>query len=138
MIPAPGDCELDIGTKPAAEREGANGSITEASKPDVIIGTVIGRSMALTRVRSVDPPDTIRACDGSSTNGRARPRSRFQISSSSRGVAGHDSDTGRVLRAGALIIVASSISAIGVMPAIGSVENWPSAYDTAPIRRPST
>jgi hypothetical protein len=34
-------------------------------------------------------------------------------------------------------IVASTISAIGVIPAIGSFENDPSEYDTAPISRPS-
>ena len=35
-------------------------------------------------------------------------------------------------------VVASTISPIGVMPAMGSVANEPSAYDTAPIIRPST
>ena len=34
--------------------------------------------------------------------------------------------------------VESVISAIGVMPAIGSFEKLPSAYDTAPISLPST
>ena len=34
-------------------------------------------------------------------------------------------------------VVASTISPIGVMPAIGSVANDPRAYDTAPMRRPS-
>ena len=34
--------------------------------------------------------------------------------------------------------VASTISPIGVMPAMGSVANEPSAYDTAPIILPST
>jgi hypothetical protein len=34
--------------------------------------------------------------------------------------------------------VASVISAIGVMPAIGSLENDPRAWETAPISRPST
>ena len=35
-------------------------------------------------------------------------------------------------------VVASTISPIGVMPAMGSVANDPRAYDTAPMRRPST
>ena len=35
------------------------------------------------------------------------------------------------------MIVESVISAIGVMPAIGSLENAPSAYETAPMSRPS-
>jgi len=35
-------------------------------------------------------------------------------------------------------VVASTISPIGVMPAMGSVANDPSAYDTAPMIRPST
>ena len=34
--------------------------------------------------------------------------------------------------------VASIISRIGVMPAIGSFGNDPMAYETAPMRRPST
>jgi hypothetical protein len=33
--------------------------------------------------------------------------------------------------------VASIISAIGVMPAIGSFEKLPTEYETAPINRPS-
>src|SRR5436309_318589 len=37
-----------------------------------------------------------------------------------------------------LKLVESVISAIGVMPAIGSLEKLPSAYETAPMRRPST
>ena len=40
-----------------------------------------------------------------------------------------------VRRAG--IAVASIISAIGVMPAMGSFEKLPIEYDTAPIKRPS-
>ena len=35
-------------------------------------------------------------------------------------------------------VVESVISAIGVIPAIGSFEKLPSAYDTAPISLPST
>ena len=68
---------------------------------------------------------------------RARPRSRAQMSINCAGVAGHVIDTGREPRMAAGIIVASTISAIGVMPAMGSVENWPSEYETAPTRRPS-
>jgi hypothetical protein len=37
-----------------------------------------------------------------------------------------------------LKLVESVISAIGVIPAIGSFEKLPSAYETAPMRRPST
>ncbi len=50
--PAPGDCAFDIGTKPAAENAGEIESNTDASKPEAIIGTAIGRSIALMRVRS--------------------------------------------------------------------------------------
>ena len=137
---ADGDCaeELETGTNPAAVNAADIGAITERSKPDATIGTAIGRSIALIRPMSPDTPDNTSACDGSSTNARARPRSRDQMSSSSRGEAGHDSDTGRVPGVGACIAVASTISAIGVMPQIGSVENCPSAYETAPINRPST
>ena len=39
----------------------------------------------------------------------------------------------RTLRVYSASVVESVISAIGVIPAIGSFENAPSAYDTAPL-----
>ena len=135
----PGDCAaLDIGTNPAAAKAGEMGSSTEASNPAATIGTAIGRSIDPIRLQSPEPPDSTSTCEGSSANGRARPRSRAQMSISCAGVAGQVIDTGREPRAAAGIVVASTISAIGVMPAMGSVENWPSEYETAPTRRPST
>ena len=129
--------EFDIGTKPAALNADDMGSSTEASNPEAIIGTAIGRSMAPKRPRSEATPEITSACEGSSTNPRTRLRSRDQMSINSRGVGFRDIATGRVTRAVSFMIVASIISAIGVMPAIGSVENWPSEYETAPSSLPS-
>ena len=48
-----------------------------------------------------------------------------------------DAARARPAAAASLNAVASVISAIGVMPAIGSFEKLPSEYETAPISRPS-
>jgi hypothetical protein len=51
-------------------------------------------------------------------------------------VTGISSRTACVARARGMA-VASFISAIGVIPAIGSFENAPIEYEIAPIKRPS-
>ena len=70
-------------------------------------------------------------------------KGRFQLSARRKAVVRFSRVSGKssCMRAArgrvSLSPVASVISSIGVMPAIGSFENAPSAYDTAPINRPS-
>ena len=91
------------------------------------------------RVRSDDAPDRTSACDGSSTNGlRSAEIARPDLEQLARRRLAATWRPGASRARRAVIIVASTISSIGVMPAIGSVENWPSEYDTAPISLPST
>ena len=66
-----------------------------------------------------------------------RDRATQLVEQLARRQAGATSRPRRVCARRGRIVVASVISSIGVMPAIGSFENCPSEYETAPISRPS-
>ena len=106
-------------------------------------GVAIGRSS----VPSWSPPSPATARDaptscasfGRSANGRFQLSALRNAAVRFSRVSGNSTWT-RAPPAGRVSVndAESVISAIGVMPAIGSFEKLPSAYDTAPIRRPST
>ena len=75
--------------------------------------------------------DAPKARDGASASWNARARSETPAPI---GIGPRDVRAGAVEGGG---IVACIISAIGVMPAIGSVAKLPREYDTAPINWPS-
>ena len=112
------------------------------SKPDITSGVAIGRSSVPTCMSGRPAmPLTPTSCAsfGRSANGRFQLSARRNASVRFSGVSGKSSCT-RALRGrtwAALITVASVISAIGVMPAIGSFEKLPSEYETAPMSLPS-
>ena len=96
----------------------------------------IGRSIVATW--PLTPSPKICTSPGRSANGRAHDiEARMAAATLSR-VTGI-SRRARVPIGGRGVssVAASIISAIGVMPAIGSLENAPSEYDTAPTSLPS-
>ena len=116
-------------------------SASSGSKPDITSGVAIGRSS----VPSWPPPRpatalTPTSCASSGPLGeRPVPVERLAERGGQALARERELDAARARRAAAasLNVVASVISAIGVMPAIGSLEKLPSAYETAPISLPS-
>ena len=101
----------------------------------MVSGVAIGRSIVPT-LASSPLPNTCTSF-GLSAKGRTHEkawRSEARMLSGDSGICSAMRSAGR---RGAACAVASTISSNGVMPAIGSFENWPSEYETAPTRRPS-
>jgi len=106
----------------------------------MVSGVAIGRSSVATSrlpMPATDGGPTTSASPGRSANGRFQLSALRNDATSPSRVSGNSTLTrapgGRV----PVNEVASVISSMGVMPAIGSFEKLPSAYDTAPIKRPS-
>ena len=79
-----------------------------------------------------------RASAGDSAKGRVRANTFCSVRANDAELSGRLSRRGRgSRRATARARVASAISSMGVMPAMGSREKLPSEYETAPTSRPS-
>ena len=124
------------GTKPWSRKAEATGSITPASNPPKVSGVAIGRSKVPMPAFNAASPKTWTSA-GLSANGRIQLNAWRSDALRLSGVSGTWSSTRAACRRGPVKVAASVISSIGVMPAIGSLENWPSEYETAPTRRPS-
>ncbi len=109
--------------------------MTDASKPPMVNGVAIGRSIVPT-LASRPLPNTWTSL-GLSAKGRIHENACRNDARMLSLVSGICRSTRPAWRRGAACAVASTISSNGVMPAIGSFENCPSEYDTAPTRRPS-
>src|SRR5262245_61615295 len=100
------------------------------------MGVAIGRSRAPIPDIGV-PPLRTWTSDGLSANGRTQENACRNDARSESGVSGVGRSTLALCRRGVGSVAAWIISSIGVMPAIGSLENCPREYDTAPTSRPS-
>ena len=139
MPARPAPAAAPIGRKPALRKVEASTSPILASKPDMTSGVAIGLSMV-----PISPPkpltlDTPTSCAslGRSANGRFQFSALRNDASRPSEVMGRPTSTRAPGGRGAFEVVASVISAIGVMPAIGSFEKLPREYDTAPMSLPS-
>ena len=131
-----------VGTNPCSRNAPPKMSATSGSKPDITSGVAIGRS-SVPSCAAAEAGDRARRRTAAASSGRSA-NGRFQVSALRNAAVEVlarqrelDVDASRPAAATSLNAVASVISAIGVMPAIGSFEKLPSAYDTAPISRPS-
>ena len=95
------------------------------SKPPSVSGVAIGRSSVPMPALTLPSPKTWTSA-GLSANGRTHENAWRSDAAQPSGVSGIGSSTRAAWRRGAGSVAASIISSIGVMPAIGSFENWPS------------
>ena len=125
----------DTGAKPAAANVSDNHAPIGVEKPAIESGVAIGRRTGLLTVSRPSP-----LIEAGETFTPARPgidaRNASRSASAVSGVSRGNAATRRGVAA-ADAAVASTISAIGVMPAMGAFANWPMEYATAPTRRPS-
>ena len=116
-------------------------SARSGSKPDITSGVAIGRSsvpnwLPPRPATAVMPVNSVSF--GRSANGRFQASALRNAAERPSRVSGNSTFTRAPGGRTSLKVVESVISAIGVMPAIGSFEKLPRAYETAPISLPST
>ncbi len=101
------------------------GSMTLVSNPPNDSGVAIGRS-SVPMPALTDPSPKTWTSDGLSANGRIHAKACRSEARSPSCVIGIGRSTRAACRRGPGSVASSVISPIGVMPAIGSFENWPS------------
>ena len=133
---SPPDEPVTIGVKPDSLNGPERRSATSGSKPPRSNGVEIGRSMApIWEPAAAGMPMTWTSA-GRLANGASRLCTAVSTAERpSRVIGSSMRPCASAVRLGTA--VASFISAIGVMPAIGSLENAPIEYETAPISLPS-
>ena len=97
--------------------------MTDASNPPSVSGVAIGRSIVL--MPALTSPSTCTSA-GLSANGRAHANACRSDACRLSGVSGFGRSTRATCRRTAGSVASAVISAIGVIPAIGSLENCPS------------
>jgi hypothetical protein len=122
-----------IGANPVSRKNALSADSPARSTPPIASGVAIGR-------RPVDQavsPVPVRSCTPSGCKANADSWNARRSADAMPSCESGRSNCMRAAEARDVLGAAKSvISSMGVIPAIGSFENDPSEYDTAPMRRP--